>query len=333
MNSQHITDPILKVENLTTSFKTELGYVTAVRDVSFNINKGEVVGLVGESGSGKSVSSFTIMRLLPRHNSRIDSGKVLFEGKDLLTLSDKQMVGIRGKDISMIFQEPMTSLNPVFTIGDQIGEVFKNHTALSKEEINKRVIELLDRVGIPRAKEIVKEYPHQLSGGMRQRVMIALAIALKPKILIADEPTTALDVTIQAQILKLIEELARENDMAVLFISHNLGVIAELCQKVMVMYSSQIVEQASVSKIFKEPLHPYTSSLIECIPKIGMSHKRLTYIDGTVPHPADRLDGCRFEPRCTSSKAECKTVKPEIIEVAEGHYCRCLLRQNETIIA
>lgn len=315
---------ILKIKNLTVSFKSESGYVRAVNDVSFDIKQGEVVGLVGESGSGKSVTSFSVMRLLPKHNSRIDSGEIIYNGVDLLSVHEKKMTGIRGKDISMIFQEPMTSLNPVFTIGKQIGEVFKNHTSLDKNAIKDKTVDLLNRVGIPRANEIINDYPHQLSGGMRQRVMIAMAIALKPKILIADEPTTALDVTIQAQILELLRELAKEDNMAVLFISHNLGVIAQMCQKILVMYSGQIVEIADTSTVFKAPCHPYTKSLLDCIPRIGMSDKKLTYIDGTVPHPADSIPGCRFEPRCFASIEECKAVKPELIEIRDGHFCRCI---------
>lgn len=321
--------PILQVQNLTTSFKTESGYVRAVSDVSFSIEKGEIVGLVGESGSGKSVTSFSIMRLLPRHNSRIDQGKILFGDTDLLSIPEKEIMKIRGKEISMIFQEPMTSLNPVFTIGDQIGEVFRNHTSLDKKAIEAKTVELLDRVGIPRAKEMLSNYPHQLSGGMRQRVMIAMAIALKPKILIADEPTTALDVTIQAQILELIKSLAEENDMAVIFISHNLGVIAELCRKVIVMYSGQFVEMANTASIFKNPLHPYTKSLLDCIPRIGMSDKKLNYIEGTVPHPADELSGCRFQPRCYSAQEMCARCKPELVEAEPGHYCRCFCGSKE----
>lgn len=321
--------PILQVHNLTTSFKTELGYVRAVNDVSFDVEKGEIVGLVGESGSGKSVTSFSIMRLLPRHNSRIDQGKILFGDTDLLSIPEKEMVKIRGREISMIFQEPMTSLNPVFTIGDQIGEVFRNHASFDKKTINAKTVELLDRVGIPRAKEIMKDYPHQLSGGMRQRVMIAMAIALKPKILIADEPTTALDVTIQAQILELIKSLAEEDDMAVVFISHNLGVIAELCQRVIVMYSGQFVEIADTADIFRNPKHPYTKSLLDCIPRIGISDKKLNYIEGTVPHPADELAGCRFQPRCFASEEKCDRSKPELIEVEPRHYCRCFRESKE----
>lgn len=321
--------PILQVQNLTTSFKTEMGYVRAVNDVSFSVEKGEIVGLVGESGSGKSVTSFSIMRLLPRHSSRIDQGKILFEGTDLLSIPEKEMTKIRGKEISMIFQEPMTSLNPVFTIGDQIGEVFRNHTALDKKAIQAKSVELLDRVGIPRAKEIINDYPHQLSGGMRQRAMIAMAIALRPKILIADEPTTALDVTIQAQILDLIKSLAEEDNMAVVFISHNLGVIAELCQKVIVMYSGQFVEMAGTAGIFKNPQHPYTKSLLDCIPRIGMSDKKLSFIEGTVPHPADKLTGCRFQARCYASQEKCTREKPELVEIEPGHYCRCFRESKE----
>ena len=315
---------LLEVRNLTTSFKTDYGYAKAVNDISFDVEKGSIVGLVGESGSGKSVSSYSIIGLLPKHNSRIESGEILFEGKDLLKCSAKEMSKIRGKDISMIFQEPMTSLNPVYTIENQIAEVFHNHTDLGKAEIKQRTLELLKRVGMQRAEAVMKAYPHQLSGGMRQRVMIALAIALKPKILIADEPTTALDVTIQAQILQLIKKLADEDQMSVIFISHNLGVIANICDKVIVMYSSQIVEMTDTRTLYYSPKHPYTKSLIACIPQIGMSGQKLNHIEGTVPHPNDKIEGCRFKNRCSEADQGCLTM-PEMraLPGSNGHFYRC----------
>ena len=233
------------------------------------------------------------------------------------------MTKIRGKDISMIFQEPMTSLNPVYTIGNQLEEVFVNHTDYDKKTIYDKSIELLKRVGIPRTDEIMKCYPHQLSGGMRQRVMIAIAIALKPKILIADEPTTALDVTIQAQILELIRKLSEEDDMAVIFISHNLGVIAQICSKILVMYSSQLVEISDSVSLYKNPFHPYTKNLLSCIPQIGMSGQRLNYIEGTVPHPGDKIEGCRFASRCREAKDRCKVEEPMLKDNGKGHYYKC----------
>lgn len=320
-------EPILEVKNLSVSFKTEIGYAKAVNQMSYQIYPGEIVGLVGESGSGKSVSSFAVIGLLPKHNSKVDSGEVIFEGKDLLKTRKKDLRAIRGKEISMIFQEPMTSLNPVFTIGSQLSEIFYNHTGLSKKEVYAKVLKLLERVGISRGNEIYKAYPHQLSGGMRQRVMIAMAIALKPKILIADEPTTALDVTIQAQILNLIKKLAREDSMAVVFISHNLGIISQLCQRVFVMYANQLVEQAEVMELYKTPLHPYTMGLLSCIPQIGNHDKKLNYIEGTVPHPGEIITGCRFASRCQERITECLETAPELIESKKNHYCRCLKRE------
>lgn len=315
---------LLEVKNLTTAFKTDNGYAKAVNDISFDVEKGSIVGLVGESGSGKSVSSYSIMGLLPKHNSRIESGEILFEGKDLLKCSPKEMAKIRGKDISMIFQEPMTSLNPVYTVESQIAEVFYNHTGLRKSEIKAKILELLNRVGMQRAEEVMKVYPHQLSGGMRQRVMIALAIALKPKILIADEPTTALDVTIQAQILQLIKKLSIEDQMSVIFISHNLGVISNICEKVIVMYSSQIVEMTDTRTLYYQPKHPYTKSLISCIPQIGMSGQKLNQIEGTVPHPNDKIEGCRFKARCSYAMDICEN-EPEmrVSSDNDGHFYRC----------
>ncbi|MDR1322172.1 MAG: ABC transporter ATP-binding protein [Gracilibacteraceae bacterium] len=320
--------PLLEVKNLSVSFRTENGPVQVVRDVSFTLAAGEIAGLVGESGSGKSVLSFAVMGLLPRDSGFIDSGEILFGGRNLPALPRREMGRIRGREISMIFQEPMTSLNPVYTIGNQLDEVFVNHGQRGRSVNRKRSIELLERVGIPRATEIARSYPHQLSGGMRQRVMIAMAMALSPKLLIADEPTTALDVTIQAQILRLIEQLARENGMAVIFISHNLGVVARLCRKVMVMYSSQIVEITGAERLYQAPAHPYTKNLLECIPQIGMSGRRLSSIEGAVPHPGDEITGCRFAARCGEAEARCRAEAPELRRLADGLYCRCLKRET-----
>lgn len=316
-------EPILKIKNLTTCFKSEMGYIKAVNNVSFEVNKGEIIGIVGESGSGKSVTSLSIMGLLPKNNSKIESGEIIYRDKNLLQMKKKEMIKIRGNKISMIFQEPMTCLNPVFTIGDQLGEVFKNHTNLTKSEIKKKSISLLNRVEIPRADSIINEYPHQLSGGMAQRVMIAIAIALNPKILIADEPTTALDVTIQAQILDLLKKLSIEYDMAVIFITHNLGVVAEICNRAIVMYSGQFVEEANVVELFKNPKHPYTRSLLECIPKIGKNQKELKYIEGSVPHPGDEFFGCRFESRCIIKTDKCKKQEPPFFQITNSHRSKC----------
>lgn len=314
---------LLKVENLTTEFKTSKGAFVAVNDVSFDVKEGEVVGLVGESGCGKSVTSLSIMGLLPGRISKITGGSITFEGKELTKLSPKEFRKIRGKDIAMIFQEPMTSLNPVYTIGYQIGEVLKNHTNLSKNEIKEKTVDILKRVGIPRAEAVLDQYPHQFSGGMRQRAMIAMAIACGPKLLIADEPTTALDVTIQAQILELLKKLAAEEHMAIILITHDLGVVAEMCDRVMVMYAGHIVEEAGVVEFFKHPGHPYSKGLIECIPKLGMGDKVLPSIPGYVPHPSDITPGCRFYSRCAVSGDRCKDNMPSFVPMGEGHKCRC----------
>ncbi|MDR0434247.1 MAG: ABC transporter ATP-binding protein [Gracilibacteraceae bacterium] len=318
--------PLLEIKDLSVSFRTESGRVSVVRDVNLTLAAGEIIGLVGESGSGKSVLSFAVMGLLPPGSGFIDSGEILFAGRNLPALSRREMSGVRGREISMIFQEPMTSLNPVYSIGAQLDEVFVNHGDRDRKANRKRSIKLLERVGIPRAAEIARSYPHQLSGGMRQRVMIAMAMALSPKLLIADEPTTALDVTIQAQILRLIEQMARENGTAVIFISHNLGVIAQLCDVVAVMYSSQIVEITGAERLYQSPAHPYTKSLLECVPQIGMSGKRLNSIEGTVPHPGDEISGCRFAPRCGEAEGRCREQAPELRRLAEGVCCRCWKR-------
>lgn len=321
--------PLLRVKNLQTGFKIDGDYYNAVEGVSFDVLPKQIVGVVGESGCGKSVMSLSIMQLLPNGIGKIRGGGIEFEGQDISTYSDKQMNGIRGKDISMIFQEPMTSLNPVFTIGYQIEEVILNHEKLTKKEARLRSVALLKQVGIPRAEQIVTEYPHQLSGGMRQRVMIAMAIACQPKLLIADEPTTALDVTVQAQILELLKGIQEANDMSIILITHDLGVVAEICDEVLVMYAGKIVERAYVDDLFRDPKHPYTELLMKAIPKMDEDVEELATIEGLVPSVINMPQvGCRFANRCPKAMAECLTVTPQLAEVADRHEAACLLYEE-----
>ncbi|TWT04861.1 ABC transporter ATP-binding protein [Planomicrobium sp. CPCC 101079] len=323
--STHKT-PLLQVKNLQTGFKIDGDYFNAVEGVSFNVQRKQIVGVVGESGCGKSVMSLSIMQLLPEGIGKIRGGEIEFEGEAISKLSDKKMNKIRGKDISMIFQEPMTSLNPVFTIGYQIQEVILNHEKISKKEARNQSISLLKSVGIPRADKIVDEYPHQLSGGMRQRVMIAMAIACQPKLLIADEPTTALDVTVQAQILELLKSIQEANDMSIILITHDLGVVAEICDEVLVMYAGKIVERATVEELFNNPKHPYTDLLMKAIPKMDEDVEKLATIDGLVPSITKMPQvGCRFSNRCPRAMPECMTITPQLGEVAAGHETACLL--------
>ncbi len=320
------TAPLLRVKNLQTGFKIEGDYYNAVEGVSFDVKRKQIVGVVGESGCGKSVMSLSIMQLLPNGIGKIRGGEIEFEGENIAKLSDKRMNSIRGKDISMIFQEPMTSLNPVFTIGYQIEEVILNHEDLTKKEARLRSVSLLKQVGIPRAEQIVNEYPHQLSGGMRQRVMIAMAIACQPKLLIADEPTTALDVTVQAQILELMKGIQEANDMSIILITHDLGVVAEICDVVLVMYAGKIVERAQVDELFANPKHPYTDLLMKAIPKMDEEIEKLATIEGLVPSVINMPQvGCRFANRCPKAMPECLTVTPQLGEVAKGHEAACLL--------
>src|SRR5690625_2709267 len=298
----------------------------AVTDVNLEVRPKEVVSVVGESGCGKSVLSLSIMQLLPQFNAKISQGEILFEGQDLTKKTTKEMNQIRGKDIAMIFQEPMTALNPVFTIGSQLQEVLFNHVDISKQEARERAIELLNQVNISRAEKVIDEYPHQLSGGMRQRVMIAIAIALHPKLLIADEPTTALDVTVQAQILELLRGIQEEEDMAIMLITHDLGVVAEMADKVVVMYAGQVVETSDVVDLFKNPKHPYTSALLTSIPRMDHDVEKLNTIGGVVPSIQNMPKvGCRFADRCPMAFDDCKKVTPQLAEVSEGHTARCLL--------
>ena len=314
-----MTEPLLQVDQLLTAFKLEAGILRAVDQVSFSIHRGETLGLVGESGCGKSVTSLSILRLIANPPGEIAAGKIIFEGKDLLQLSEAQMRAMRGNRISMIFQEPMTSLNPVFTIGDQIAEVFRIHQHLSRSDARDKAIEMLKLVKIPAAEARFDEYPHQLSGGMRQRVMIAMALACKPQLLIADEPTTALDVTIQAQILDLIQKLQKQLQMSVLLITHDLGVVAEVCDRVVVMYAGRVVEEAPVYELFNKPRHPYTMGLLRSIPKLGQRSEYLPTIEGTVPSLLKLPQGCRFQTRCPHVQDICRREDPPLRAVDGDH--------------
>ena len=314
---------LLSIENLETSFFTSDGEVRAVNGVSFSIGAGKTMGLVGESGCGKSVTALSLMRLLPRGTGKITSGSINYDGKDLIGLSESSMRKIRGNDISMIFQEPMTSLNPVFTIGDQIIEVVRLHEKVSRKDAHERAIEMLRLVKIAEPEKRVRDYPHQLSGGMRQRVMIAIALACNPKLLIADEPTTALDVTIQAQILDLIGELQDNLAMSVLLITHDLGVVAEHADDVAVMYAGKIVERAAPKIIFSNPRHPYTIGLINSVPKSGEKSDRLNAIPGIVPSPLDWPSGCRFRTRCSNADISCEQKQPELLNTGNTHLVAC----------
>ena len=317
---------LLEVSHLSTSFFSDQGEIRAVEDVSFSVQPGQTVALVGESGCGKSVTALSIMQLVD-FPGKVVGGRVVFKGSDLLTLPDKDIRRIRGNQIGMVFQEPMTSLNPVFTIGDQIGEVLEIHTSLTKREIRQEVIRLLEKVHIPSPDKRIDQYPHEMSGGMKQRVIIAMALACRPDLLIADEPTTALDVTIQAQILELLKELQREMGMAILLITHNLGVVAQFAQDVIVMYASRIVERASVPQLFAAPSHPYTRALLRSLPKPGVRETRLESIPGTVPSPLMYCRGCHFSTRCPDVLAHCPDEEPPLVEVEPGHEVVCWLHQ------
>jgi len=315
---------LLDVQGLTTAFMTGRGEITAIEEVSFSLKEGEILGIVGESGSGKSVTALTIMGLLPQPPARIAAGKVLFQGKELTKLSSREMQRIRGPGIAMIFQEPMTSLNPVFSIGDQIMETIKAHENLPAAALRKRAIDMLDKVGIPSAARRLDDYPHQMSGGQRQRVMIAIALACNPKLLIADEPTTALDVTIQAQILDLLMDLRDEFRMAIMIITHNMGVIAETADRVLVMYAGRVIEEAPVARVFDHPIHPYTRGLLECVPSITEDRARLIAIPGTLPDPARRPPGCRYSVRCRYAQPSCSDALPPLILEEADHWAACL---------
>lgn len=319
-----MAEKILEVQELTTMFRTERGIMKAVDGVSFHVNKGEILGIVGESGCGKSVTSQSILRLFDEKYTAQYQGKILFKGRDLLKIPMKEMQDIRGHEISMVFQDALSSLNPVFTVGEQIMETILIHQNVRKEEAKKRSVEMLRLVGIPAPEQRFSQYPHELSGGMRQRVMIAIALSCCPNLLIADEPTTALDVTIQAQIMELIVKLNRQMDMGVILITHDLAVVAETCSRVAVMYLGQIVEEADVEHIFDNPLHPYTRGLIQSIPQLeGVRQKRLYMIKGMVPLLSQIPEGCRFAPRCEFATDECRKCMPRLTEAGEGHRVRC----------
>ncbi len=321
---------LLEIKHLHTYFKTRKGIVKAVNDVSYSLEPGRTIGIVGESGSGKSVSAMSILRLLDG-NGYIDQGEIFFEGKDLTKVSMDDMYALRGNAISVIFQEPMTSLNPVFTIERQLSEPFIIHQGMKKKEARVRALKMLEDVQIPNPEAVLKQYPHQLSGGMRQRVMIAMALACRPKILIADEPTTALDVTIQAQILRLMNDLQQEQGTAIIFITHDLGVINEMADDVAVMYCGQVVEKASARTIFGDSTmsHPYTEGLMNSVPRIDSVDAKIEPIPGVVPHPLALPKGCKFAPRCKYATARCMAEEPELVDVGNGQQIRCFYPEKE----
>ena len=317
-------EELLVVKNLSTHFFTDKGVVKAVDGISFEVKKGQTLGIVGESGCGKSITAMSILNLIERPG-RIVEGSITFNGTELVGMGDKDIRRIRGNDISMIFQEPMTSLNPVFRIGDQISEALILHQNMSKEEAHKKSVEMLALVGIPRAEKVVRDYPHQLSGGMRRRAMIAMALACNPNLLIADEPTTALDVTIQAQILSLMNELKEKTNTAIMLITHDLGVVAQMSDHVLVMYSGKVVESAPVKELYENPKHPYTDGLLKSIPGLDEEKERLHSIEGVVPNPYELPEGCYFAPRCDKAMDICKKKRPGITELGGNHIVSCFL--------
>lgn len=325
-------DKLLEIQNLKTYFYTGNGMVPAVDNISFDIYRGETLGLVGESGCGKSVTAHSILRLVPDPPGKIEGGKILFLGEDLVSTPIKRMREVRGNKIGIVFQEPMTSLNPVFTVGNQVMESVKIHLKKSNKEAREMTIEMLRKTGIPAPEKRIDDYPHQMSGGMKQRVLIAMAIICKPLLLIADEPTTALDVTIQAQILDLLRNLQEEYHLSILFITHDLGIVAETAQRVAVMYAGKIVEISEVIDIFANPKHPYTEGLLNSIPKLDRSDQKLIPIPGVVPSPLDFPEGCRFHPRCSHTMDICRKKEPELIEVLPGHKSACWLNEKEKIV-
>jgi oligopeptide/dipeptide ABC transporter ATP-binding protein len=334
--SESNREVLVSIQNLLTTFRTEDGVVRAVDDVSFEIPKGKTLGVVGESGCGKSVTALSVMRLIPNPPGKIADGKIMYQGKDLLALPEDEMRKIRGNKISMIFQEPMTSLNPVFTIADQVGEALTLHRGLKGPALEKKVIEMLELVNIPSPQERAKGYPHQLSGGMRQRVMIAMALACNPDLLIADEPTTALDVTIQAQIMELLTKLQKELGMSIMLITHDLGVVAEACHEVVVMYAGRVVESTDAETLFATPKHPYTQGLLRSVPSFGSSadhgeKKRLETIPGIVPNLLQLPKGCRFQDRCSKVIDRCKQEEPTLLQLQtkDKHLVRCFVAQEE----
>ncbi len=323
------TEKILEIKDLCVEFRTAEGTVKAVNHLSYTLRKGEKLGIVGESGSGKSVSSLGIMRLIPNPPGQITGGSILYKGKDLTKASEKEMQKIRGNEISMIFQEPMTSLNPIIKCGKQIAESLILHRGLDKKAAMEEAVRIMHAVGIANPQARAYEYPHQMSGGMRQRIMIAMALACDPQILIADEPTTALDVTIQAQILDLIREMNETKDTSILFITHDLGVVSELCDTVIVMYAGQLVEQASVKDLFADPKHPYSEGLLHAIPKITREREPLLTIEGSVPNPTERIEGCAFWPRCPHAAERCRKEEAPLRQLEEDRFVKCWLYEEQ----
>ena len=326
---ENTNNNILEIKNLHTYFYTDSGVIKSVDGVDIELREGTTLGIVGESGSGKSVTALSVMGLLMGTTGKVAEGEILFEGRDLTKLDDEERRKMRGEKISMIFQEPMTSLNPVMKIGDQITECILMHNNISKQEAWDKAVEMLKLTGVPRVERMMKEYPFQLSGGQRQRVMIAMALVCKPKILIADEPTTALDVTIQAQILDLMENLKQKTGTSILFITHDLGVVAEVCDDVGVMYSGRVVEKGDVRSIFASPSHPYTRGLLASIPKLGECAEELESIPGNVPNPKYMPQGCKFAPRCSCAFDKCREEEPGFYDVGEGHMSRCWLCEKK----
>ena len=324
-------EKLLQVEKLETEFTRDKQKTKILHGVNFHINKGEVLGLVGESGSGKSITSLSIMKLFKGTSGAISGGRLRFNDEDLTNKSEGEMRKIRGKQIAMIFQEPMTSLNPVMKIGEQLLEPIRLHLGLIEKKAREHAISILKKVGIPRAEEIMNEFPHQLSGGMRQRIMIAMAISCNPQLLIADEPTTALDVTIQAQILDLMKQLQQTEKMSVLLITHDLGVVAEMCDRVVVMYAGKVVEEADVFDLYESPKHPYTRGLIASVPKLGQKREKLDSIKGNVPDPNNLPTGCKFAPRCNEVLPICLNEEPPEIKLENGRLCSCWLHKEEGV--
>ena len=326
-----MTQPVLEIDNLSVQFNLKRGVLRAIDQISFEIGKGETFGLVGESGSGKSVTARAIMRLIPSPPGEIATGTVRFQGRDLYQMPDKEIREIRGQNIAMVFQEPMNALNPVFTVGSQIGDALRTNMGMSKQEARERTIEMLQLVGIPSPNDRVDNYVHEFSGGMRQRVMLAMALSCDPTFLIADEPTTALDVTIQAVILELITSMIERFDMSLLFITHNLGVVAHACDKIGVLYASHIVEVGTKEEIFANPQHPYTVGLLRSIPRLDVQSKFLTPIDGTVCNMMEPPPGCKFNPRCSHAMDICRERIPEFKELSPGHFAACHLHDQPTV--
>jgi len=320
-------NPILEVKDLTTRFYTETGVVEAVEGVGFELEEGETLGIVGESGSGKSVTALSVMQLID-DPGRIESGEILLKGENLHEKDEETLLNIRGDIVSMVFQDPMTSLNPVYTVGQQIGRVIRKHRDVSKSQARTRAVELLSKVGIPEAEERFDSYPHEFSGGMRQRALIAMAISCDPDVLIADEPTTALDVTIESQIFNLLEDLQEEFGMTVLLITHDLGVVADACDRMAVMYSGRIVERGDVDTVFETPKHPYTRGLMRAIPRLGSDRNRLTPIEGDLPDPENKPTGCYFHPRCPHATELCHDHSPELRTVTPEHQSACLYTEG-----